>query len=126
MFQMGTGITAVPLVGALSAVLMAGGAVASQANAPDPQARHRSTTAVLSHALSGVVKSVDATTLVVTRAGKSPSEMIFVLSPSTHRDGTIVVGATVQVRFRTERDTHVATAVLVTAPKPHAATGKTR
>ncbi len=124
---MGTGITAVPLVGALSAVLMAGGAVAGQANSPDPQARpHRSTTSVLSHALSGVVKSVDATTLVVTRAGKSPSEMIFVLSPSTHRDGTIDVGATVQVRFRTERDTHVATAVLVTAPKPHAATGKTR
>ena len=105
---------------------MAGEVAACQASS-DPQARpRRPATAVLGHALSGVVKSVDATTLVVTRAGKSPSEMTFVLSPSTHRDGAIGVGATVQVRFRTERDTHVATAVLVTAPSPHAATGKTR
>jgi hypothetical protein len=111
---------------ALSAVLLAGGAAASQANPPNaPAQSHPATTAVSNHALSGVVKSVDATTLVVTRAGKSPGEMTFVLSPSTHRDGAIGVGATVQVRFRTEQDTHVATAILATASKRHAAPGTT-
>jgi hypothetical protein len=123
---MGTGFTRVLRVGALSAVLLVVGAAASQANPPNtPAQSHLATTAASNHALSGVVKSVDATTLVVTRAGKSPTEMTFVLSPSTHRDGDIGVGASVQVRFRTERDTHVATAVLATAPQRHAAPGKT-
>jgi hypothetical protein len=123
---MGHGITTALRVGALSAVLLAGGAAASQASSPDtPAQSHPATTAVSNHALSGVVKSVDATTLVVTRAGKSPGEMTFVLSPSTHRDGVIGIGATVQVRFRTERDTYVATAVLAIASKRHAAPGKT-
>ena len=123
---MGSGITAVLRVWALSAVLLAGGSAASQASPPNTSAQpHTAPTAVSNHALSGVVKSVDATTLVVTRVGKSPGEITFVLSPSTHRDGAIGVGATVQVRFRTERDTHIATAVLATASKRHAATGKT-
>ena len=101
------------LVGTLSAAPPAGGA-ADQASSSSS----RTTTAVPTHALSGVVKSVEATTLVITRAGKSPSEMTFVLSPSTHRDGPIGVGATIQVRFRTEGRTRVATAILATPPKP--------
>jgi hypothetical protein len=123
---MSNGITTALRVGACSAVLMAGGAAASQASSSDtPAQSHPAPTAVSNHALSGVVKSVDATTLVVTRAGKSPGEMTFVLSPSTHRDGVIGIGATVQVRFHTEGDTHVATAVLAIASKRHAATGNT-
>jgi hypothetical protein len=124
--QMGTGITTVLRVGALSAVLLAGGATTSEANGPDaPAQSHPAPAAVSTHALSGVVKHVDATTLIVTRAGKSPGEITFVLSPSTHLDGAIGVGATVQVRFRTERDTMVATAVLATAPKRRAVPGRT-
>jgi len=123
---MSTGNTTALRVGALSVVLLAGGAAASQANGPDtPAQSHSAPTAVSTHALSGVVKHVDATTLIVTRAGKSPGEITFVLSPSTHLDGAIGVGATVQVRFRTERDTTVATAVLATAPKRRAAPGRT-
>jgi hypothetical protein len=69
-----------------------------------------------------VVKFVDARRLVVTRAGKNPAEMTFVLLPTTHREGTIGVGATVQVRFRADGRTQVATAVLATQPKQHAGT----
>lgn len=113
------------LFAALSAVCLSSGASNGQEkSASTPAQSARSTTAVPNHALHGVVKSVDATTLVITRAGKSPSEMTFVLSPSTYRDGVIGVGATVQVRFRTEGDIHLATAVLATAPKRHAAPGK--
>ena len=122
---MGFGITTVLRVGALSSVLL-GGAAASQANGTDaPAQSHPAPAAVSTHALSGVVKHVDATTLIVTRAGKNPGEITFVLSPSTHLDGAIGVGATVQVRFRTERDTMVATAVLATAPKRRGAPGRT-
>ena len=122
---MGTGITTRLRVGALSGVLLLGGAV-GRANSPDASAQsHPAPGTVSNHALSGVVKSVDATTLVVTRAGKRPAEITFLLSPSTHRDGAIGVGATVQVRFRTERDTMVATAVLATAPKRRGAPGRT-
>jgi hypothetical protein len=37
--------------------------------------------------------------------------MTFKLSPTTHRDGTIVVGSTVSVRYREEGKDHVATAI---------------
>jgi len=103
---MGTGIAAAMLVGALSSACLTG------CRAPDQSA------AVLSgHALSGVVKSVDATRLVIRRAGKNPGEMTFVLSPTTLREGPIAVGTTVQVRFRTEGRTRVATAILSIPPK---------
>jgi hypothetical protein len=45
--------------------------------------------------------------------------MAFVLTDSTHRDGPISAGAPVQVRFRSEGQTLIATAILATPPKPH-------
>jgi hypothetical protein len=62
--------------------------------------------------------------LIIARAGKNPGEMTFVLSQSTQLEGPIGVGATVQVRFRTEGHTQVATAILATPSKRHAAGGK--
>ena len=116
---MDTGTRAAILVGALSVVPMVSGGGAGQPHSPNTQAESpQSTAAVPSHALSGVVKSIDATRLVITRAGKNRGEMTFVLSPATEREGPISVGATVQVRFRTEGRTQVATAVLATPPKP--------
>ncbi len=110
--QMVTGITTALLVGALSAVPLAGGAAAGQADSPNTTAESSPPKKpVPDHAVSGVVKSVDATRLVITRVGKTPGEMTFVLSRSTEREGTIGVGATVQVRFRTEGHNLVATAI---------------
>jgi hypothetical protein len=68
------------------------------------------------HAVSGVVKSLQPTRLVITRAGKMPAEMTFVLNPETQREGPIAVGVKVQVRFRGEGHSPIATAVLVTPP----------
>ncbi len=82
------------------------------------QGAGRRGTAVSNHTLNGVVTSVDGTRLVVTRASRNPGgEMTFVLTSATHRDGPIGVGATVQVRFRTDGRTQVATAVMATSPK---------
>jgi hypothetical protein len=64
------------------------------------------------HATRGVVKTIGPTTLVVSRP-KRRGDIVFKLSPSPHIEGTIVVGATVSVRYRDDGDDHVATAISV-------------
>ena len=66
-------------------------------------------------ATKGVVKSVDANSLVIT--GAKGAEMTFVLNAATTKTGTPVVGANVQVRYKTEAKQNIATAVTVAAAK---------
>ena len=73
----------------------------------------QSPSAAATHAVRGVVKSIGPKSLVITRSSKKPSDLTFVLTPSTLRAGTIVAGATVSVRYRTEDKVLVATAVTV-------------
>jgi hypothetical protein len=65
------------------------------------------------HAVRGVGTSFGVTWLTVTRPGKTPGELTFVLTPSTLREGRIEVGAIVSVRYRVEGPSLVATAVVV-------------
>ena len=51
------------------------------------------------HATRGIVQTIDATTLVIARPGNR-DVMAFSLTPSTRREGVIVVGSTVSVRYR--------------------------
>src|SRR5690349_17626853 len=44
------------------------------------------------HSTRGVVKSINDSTLVITRSGKNAGEMTLALNASTHRDGSIAVG----------------------------------
>ena len=62
------------------------------------------------HETKGVVTSVDATTLAI-RQWPYGRNMRFALNPSTERDGTVKVGSTVDVRYRTEANQKVATVV---------------
>jgi hypothetical protein len=75
--------------------------------------------AVPDHSVSGVVKFVDRTRLVITRAraGKTPVESTFTVNASTLREGLIAVGAKVQVRFRDDGHSAIATAILA-IPQP--------
>jgi hypothetical protein len=109
------------LVGALAAVPVAGFA-APAANAQTTTAKRTAKAATARHATTGVVKSIDATTLVITRQGKKGKgrEMTFALNPSTQREGTVAVGSTVSVRYQEEGNTHVASA-LVARPARQAA-----
>jgi hypothetical protein len=103
-------LTVVPLAGVppgQSVTSTGQAAQSSQSKAPVPN-----------HALSGVVKSLDASRLVITRGSKNLDELTFVLNQTTQREGPIDVGAKVQVRFRTEGRTLIATAILAIAPKP--------
>lgn len=96
------------LVGAMAAVPAAGFA------APAAKAQTTAATkAVAAHATTGVVKSIDEKTLVITRPGKKGHEMTFALNPSTQREGTVAVGSTVSVRYQEEGKTHVASALMV-------------
>ena len=102
---------------AIASLLVAASAFAQTAapaakparTAPAPRA---AVTAAV-HATKGVVKSVDSTTLVITKtAGKGP-ETTFVLNASTQKQGDIAVGSSVDVRYHTEGKTKVASAVSV-------------
>lgn len=76
------------------------------------------------HATKGVVKFVDANTLVIKRTPQDGRETTFVLNPSTQRSGDVKVGSTVDVRYRTEAKQRVATAVTVVhARQPSSAPG---
>lgn len=112
--------TTVMLVGALAGVPVAGlSAQAGKAPAQSAaKASPRATVAI--HATTGIVKSVDATTLVIARTGRKPGDMTFALNPSTHREGSIEAGSSVSIRYREEGKTNVATAITAQRPKPQA------
>jgi hypothetical protein len=69
------------------------------------------------HATRGTVKRAEAAEIVVTRP-KSRGDITIAVSPSTHVDGTIRVGATVSVRYHDDHGHHVATAIAVEQPRP--------
>ena len=68
------------------------------------------------HATRGVVKAIDETVLVVSRP-RNYGDITFKLSSTTHRDGKIVVGSIVSVRYREDGKTHVATAIALQKPQ---------
>ncbi|HEY7445415.1 MAG TPA: hypothetical protein VH701_23510 [Vicinamibacterales bacterium] len=82
----------------------------SEICAPAP----RPTSAI--HATRGVVKAIGETMLVVSRP-RNYGDIMFTLSSATHRDGKIVVGSTVSVRYREDGKTHVATAIALQKPQ---------
>ena len=106
-------LVAVPAIG------MAQTAPAKPAPAPAAKSTAAPKTTVAkapaAHATKGVVKSVDATSLVIT--GAKNAEMTFVLNAATTKTGTPVVGSNVQVRYKTEAKQNIATAVTVAAAK---------
>ena len=110
------GFVVMALVSALAAPMV-------QAAPPADQGHpHASQAPVPDHSVSGVVKTIDKTRLVITRPGKTPVEMTFGVDASTQKEGSIAAGTKVQVRFR--GDGHggrpaIATAILVAPPAHH-------
>ena len=71
--------------------------------------------AIGTHATRGIVRTIDANTMVIARGNRGI--MTFSLTSSTHREGVIVVGSTVSVRYREDGKNHVATAIALQRPK---------
>ena len=114
------------LAAAVMAVPVAGFATMPQAPpaAAKKEATKTTTKAAPTHATSGVVKSVDDSTLVITKGGKKPEDMTFMLNASTHKEGAVAPGAPVSVRYHEDGKTHVATAVTVEQAKTHSSAKK--
>jgi hypothetical protein len=114
------------LAAAVMAVPVVGFATTPQTPpaAAKKEATKTTTKAAPTHATSGVVKSVDDSTLVITKSGKKPEEMTFTLDGSTHKEGAVAVGAPVSVRYHEDGKTHVATAVSVEQAKTHSSAKK--
>lgn len=96
---------------ALSSVAFAGAEVQKSTGKKASAMAPASTTA--SHAVRGVVKSMDDSSLVVTASGKKAADMTFVVNGSTTKEGSPAVGSMVSVRYKTEAGKMVATAVAV-------------
>ena len=90
--------------------------LASPAASQKPKDAARVTKAAkpATHSTSGVVKSVDGTTLVVAKNAKAAATETFTLNADTVRKGDLQVGARVGVRYTTDGGRNVATAVTVT------------
>jgi|SwirhirootsSR3_FD_contig_61_8265445_length_604_multi_5_in_0_out_0_2 hypothetical protein len=113
--------TTVVLGGVLTAIPVPGfAAPAAQAHAQS-STKQQKPAAMASHATTGVVAAVDATSLVLTRPSKPGGEMKFVLNPATRREGTVEVGSSVSVRYHEDGKTNVATAITAEHPKQQAA-----
>jgi len=96
------------------------GAASSQSKSTSAtKGKHEAT-----HATRGIVKTVNDTTLVLTRTAGTGHEMAFVLDPATERVGMLEVGSTVDVRYHTESKRHIATAVTVVHEKTAPAAGQ--
>src|SRR5436190_597989 len=91
--------------------------LAAQTAKPAPAAKTaaKKTATAASHSAKGVVKSMDATSLVVTEKGK---DVTYVLDPSTKKEGDPAVGSNVTVMYKTDGTQHVATDVKASAAKP--------
>ena len=108
------------------ASLVALPALAAQSSTAKPAAKPATTTTKAkdaSHATTGVVKMMDANTLVISHSkGK---DMTFALNASTQKDASVAVGSNVSVRYHEEGKSMVATAVMVQPAKSTATTTKT-
>jgi hypothetical protein len=68
------------------------------------------------HATKGVVKSVSATAIVITRrVGDKRTDTSYTVTPATERLGDVEAGVTVEVRYRTNGRQRIATAISVEA-----------
>jgi hypothetical protein len=84
-------------------------ALAGNAFAAAPQAAAKKTSAPASHSVKGTVKSVDDSTLVISR--HNGADMTFALNASTTKEGTPAVGSDVSVKYHTEGQTMMATSL---------------
>ena len=108
---------------ALSSVAFAGAEAQKSSSTGKKASAMAPASTTASHAVHGVVKSMDDSSLVVTASGKKATDMTFVLNGSTTKEGSPAVGSTVSVRYKSEAGKMVATAVAV---QPAAKTAKSK
>jgi hypothetical protein len=112
----------------LGALAVAGSAFAAPQAAAKTSASPATKKAAASHTVKGTVKSLDSSTLVLSR--KKGGDMTFALDSNTAQQGAPAVGSDVSVKYHTEGKTMMATAITaqpvkqVASAKPPAAKKK--
>jgi hypothetical protein len=105
-------------------VLLTASAVSFAAQTPAPAPAAKSTAAKkapaapATHATSGVVKTINDTSLVISKSATKGPETSFVVNSSTQKEGNVAVGSMVDVRYTSDGKTKTATAVTVHEAKP--------
>ena len=107
-------ILAVLMLGALSAS-SAWAATPQTASTAKPATKSSKPASTASHSVSGVIKSIDASSMTLSR--KKGGDLTFALNSSTDRQGQLAVGSQVSVHYREDGSSHVATAVVAQAAK---------
>lgn len=69
------------------------------------------------HATNGIIKSADATSLVISKTAKDTKTTTFTLNAATVTKGTLTPGSRVEVRYRKDGTENIATAVTATVAK---------
>lgn len=95
--------------------------VTPSAQKPKPAAKPAK---AATHSTSGVIRSIDGTTLVIAKNAKTTTTETFEMTSDTARKGELVVGAKVGVRYTTAGGRNVATAVSVSGKSTHASLPK--
>jgi hypothetical protein len=93
---------------------------APAASATTTKAKAGKATSATVYSAKGVVKSIDASTLVLTeKSGKKKRshDVQFVLDPSVQKDTNIAAGSTVRVKYHNDAKKHVATEVRAASTK---------
>lgn len=93
----------------LGALAMAGTAFAAPQTAAAAKPAASAKKAAASHTIRGTVKSLDSSSLVLSR--KKGGDMTFALDSATVKEGAPAVGAEVSVRYHSEGQTMMATAI---------------
>jgi hypothetical protein len=101
-------MTALALATACSVAAV--GAQSAPAKAKPTATKAAAKSTVATHSTTGTVKSIDSSTLVISKPGKK-GDMTFTVNGSTQKDGTVGVGSNVTVRYQTEGKSMVATAI---------------
>lgn len=114
-------VRAIAAMGIL-AVLTVGVSASPGSNEPGQTTATEKPGLMPTHTIRGVVTSMSASVLVIMPSGKGAGAMRFVVSPSTHREGNMAIGATVSVRYRVEDQRLLATAVSTQPEKKPGAT----
>lgn len=119
MFQAVVVAAAVLAVPAMSLAAQTKTAAPAKQTAP---AKPAATAKPAVHTAQGVVKSMDASSLVLTE--KSKKDVTFVVDASTKKEGDVAVGSTVHVTYKDDASQHIATDIKAASAKPAKAAKK--
>ena len=123
MFQAVVVAAAVLAVPAMSLAAQTKTAAPAKQTAPaKPAAAKPATAKPAVHTAQGVVKSMDASSLVLTE--KSKKDVTFVVDASTKKEGDVAVGSTVHVTYKDDASQHIATDIKAASAKPAKAAKK--